>query len=53
LGFGSLPLRYRKQFLQALTGGNRLLRGIHGRHYRRCSRAPRIQRGRATPAGRP
>jgi hypothetical protein len=30
LGFGSLPLRYREQFLQALTGGNGLLRGIHG-----------------------
>src|SRR5437867_6244530 len=30
LGFGSLPLRYREQLLQALTGGNGLLRGIHG-----------------------
>src|SRR3989442_914905 len=30
LGFGSLPLRDREQFLQALTGGNGLLRGIHG-----------------------
>ena len=30
LGFGSLPLRYREQFLQALTRGNGLLRGIHG-----------------------
>jgi hypothetical protein len=30
LGFGSLPLRYREQLLQALTGGNGLLGGIHG-----------------------
>jgi hypothetical protein len=29
LSFGSLPLRYREQLLQALTGGN-WLRGIHG-----------------------
>ena len=30
LGFGSLPLRYREQLLQALTRGNGLLRGVHG-----------------------
>src|SRR6266568_2790957 len=30
LGLGSLPLRYREQFLQALAGGNGLLRCVHG-----------------------
>jgi hypothetical protein len=30
LGFGSLPLGYREQLLQALAGGNGLLRGVHG-----------------------
>jgi len=29
LGFGSLPLRYREQLLQALTRGNGLLRRVH------------------------
>jgi len=30
LSVGSLPLRYREQLLQALTGGNGLLRRVHG-----------------------
>ena len=30
LGLGSLPLRYREQFLQALARGNGLLRCVHG-----------------------
>src|SRR6266850_4928208 len=30
LGFGALPLRYREQLLQALTGGNRLGGRVHG-----------------------
>jgi hypothetical protein len=30
LGLGSLPLGYREQLLQALAGGNGLLRRVHG-----------------------